>query len=121
MPTAPSCARPGSWASCSPGEPSRPAIRSPRSSRPVPRSPSNPSSGVSHRVEWVANDQSGQSFDHRRGVCDVIVLGVILLLLGLLLGVPILWTIGIVLVVVGLVLWLVGSAGHAVGGRRHYY
>jgi len=51
----------------------------------------------------------------------VIVLGVILLLLGLLLGVPILWTIGIVLVVVGLILWLVGSAGHAVGGRRHYY
>ncbi len=55
------------------------------------------------------------------GVCKVIVLGVILLLLGLLLSIPILWTIGLVLVVVGAILWIAGSAGHAVGGRRHYY
>ena len=51
----------------------------------------------------------------------MIVLGVILLLLGLLLSVPILWAIGLVLVVIGAILWVAGSAGHAMGGRRHYY
>jgi len=51
----------------------------------------------------------------------MIILGVILLLLGLLLGVPILWTIGIILVVIGVVLFLLGAAGREVGGRRHYY
>jgi hypothetical protein len=51
----------------------------------------------------------------------MIILGVICLILGLLLGVPILWTIGVILVVIGLVLALLGMAGHAVGGRAHYY
>ncbi len=51
----------------------------------------------------------------------MIVAGIVLLLLGLLLGVGILYTIGIVLIVVGAVLWIVGSTGRAVGGRRHYY
>jgi hypothetical protein len=30
-------------------------------------------------------------------------------------------TIGVILIVIGLVLELMGMAGHAVGGRRHYY
>jgi hypothetical protein len=51
----------------------------------------------------------------------VIILGVILLLVGLLLHVPVLWTIGVVVVLVGAVLWVVGAAGHEVAGRRHYY
>lgn len=51
----------------------------------------------------------------------MIVLGIILLLIGALLSVPILWTIGIVLVVVGAVLWILGSTGRAVGGRPHYW
>jgi hypothetical protein len=51
----------------------------------------------------------------------MIVLGLILLLLGLLLGIGILYTIGIVLIVVGAVLWLLGSMDRAVGGRRHYW
>ena len=51
----------------------------------------------------------------------LIVAGIVLLLLGLLLGVGILYTIGIVLIVIGAVLWIVGSTGRAVGGRRHYY
>jgi hypothetical protein len=51
----------------------------------------------------------------------LIVAGVILLLLGLLLGVGILYTIGIILIIVGAVLWIVGSTGRAVGGRRRYY
>jgi hypothetical protein len=51
----------------------------------------------------------------------MIVAGIILVLLGYLLGVSILWTLGIILVVVGLVLALMGGAGRAVGGRRHYF
>ena len=51
----------------------------------------------------------------------MIVAGLVLLLLGLLLGIGILYTIGIILIVVGAVLWLVGSTGRAVGGRRHYW
>ncbi|MEU0674676.1 MULTISPECIES: DUF6131 family protein [unclassified Streptomyces] len=51
----------------------------------------------------------------------MIVLGIILLIVGFVTGVSILWTIGIILAVIGLVLWVLGAAGHAVGGRRHYW
>lgn len=51
----------------------------------------------------------------------MIILGVVLLIAGFLLAIPILWTLGVILVVVGLVLWVLSSMGHAVGGRRHYY
>lgn len=51
----------------------------------------------------------------------VIILGIILLIVGFVFGIPILWTIGIVVLVIGLILMLLGSTGRAVGGRRHYY
>ncbi len=51
----------------------------------------------------------------------MIVFGIVLLIAGFLLAIPILWTLGVILVVVGLILWVLGSMGHAVGGRRHYY
>ncbi|GAA4079121.1 MULTISPECIES: DUF6131 family protein [Streptomyces] len=51
----------------------------------------------------------------------MIVLGIILLVVGFVAGISILWTIGIILLVVGAILWLLGSVGHAVGGRRHYW
>ena len=51
----------------------------------------------------------------------MIILGIICLIAGFLLGLPFLWTIGIILVVVGLILAVLGAVGHAVGGRRHYY
>ncbi|MEU8579169.1 DUF6131 family protein [Streptomyces sp. L500] len=51
----------------------------------------------------------------------MIILGVILLIVGFVLGLHILWTIGIILLVIGLILWVLGAAGHAVGGRRHYW
>ncbi|MFC4608375.1 DUF6131 family protein [Streptomyces maoxianensis] len=51
----------------------------------------------------------------------MIILGVILLIIGLLAGIGILWTIGIILVAIGVVLWILGALGHAVGGRRHYW
>jgi hypothetical protein len=51
----------------------------------------------------------------------MIILGVILLVLGLLLNVGILWILGLVLIVIGAVLWVAGSAGHEIAGRRHYW
>jgi hypothetical protein len=51
----------------------------------------------------------------------MLTVGLILMLIGFLLGIPILWTIGVVLAVVGAVLWILGAAGREIGGRRHYY
>jgi len=51
----------------------------------------------------------------------MIVLGVILLIVGFLLGIPILWTIGIVLAVIGAVLAILGGTGRRVGGRAHWF
>ncbi|MEU5537489.1 DUF6131 family protein [Streptomyces sp. NPDC020362] len=51
----------------------------------------------------------------------MIALGIILLVVGFVLNIGILWTIGIILLLIGAVLFLLGSLGHAVGGRRHYW
>jgi len=51
----------------------------------------------------------------------MIILGIVLLLLGLLLDIPILTTIGIVLAVIGAALYLMGSFGRPIAGRRHYW
>jgi hypothetical protein len=51
----------------------------------------------------------------------VIILGIALLVIGFILTIPILWSIGIVVLVVGLILALLGATGRAVGGRRHYW
>jgi hypothetical protein len=51
----------------------------------------------------------------------MIILGIILLIVGFVAKIAILWTIGIVILVIGLILVLLGSVGHAVGGRRHYF
>jgi Family of unknown function (DUF6131) len=51
----------------------------------------------------------------------MIILGIILLIIGFVASIPILWTIGIIVLVIGLVLALLGMSGRAVGGRRHYY
>jgi len=48
-------------------------------------------------------------------------LGVILLIVGYILNVAVLQTIGVVLLVIGAVLWILGSVGRPVGGRRHWY
>ena len=49
----------------------------------------------------------------------MLILGIILMILGFVFGVPILWTIGIILAVIGAVLWLADGAG-ARWGRRWY-
>ena len=51
----------------------------------------------------------------------MITLGIIFLIIGLLTGIAIVWSIGVLLVVVGAILWILGAIGHQVGGRRHYY
>jgi Family of unknown function (DUF6131) len=51
----------------------------------------------------------------------MIALGIILLIIGFIAKIAILWTLGIILLVIGAVLFLLGSMGRAVGGRRHYY
>ena len=53
--------------------------------------------------------------------CPMIILGIILMILGFVLGVSLLWILGLVLVAVGAILWIAGSMGNAVGGRRHYW
>jgi hypothetical protein len=51
----------------------------------------------------------------------MILLGLLLLVLGIVLGIGILYTLGIVLIVIGAVLWIMGSMQRGVGGRRHYW
>jgi Family of unknown function (DUF6131) len=59
----------------------------------------------------------------------MIIFGIVLIVLGLLLPalVPtfafahLLVVVGVILLIVGAVLAILGSAGRAVGGRRHYY
>ena len=51
----------------------------------------------------------------------MIILGIILLVLGFVLKIAILWSIGILVLVVGLILVLLGAVGRGVGGRWHYW
>jgi len=51
----------------------------------------------------------------------MIIFGVVLLVLGALLNISILWTLGIIFVVIGAVLYLAGAFGHAIGPRPHYW
>ena len=56
---------------------------------------------------------------HRRS--HMISLGIVLLLVNLLVGLPVLNTLGLILIIVGVVLVLLGSTGRALGGRKHYW
>ena len=51
----------------------------------------------------------------------MIVLGIILLVLGYVLPVPLLATIGWILVVIGVVLFILGAVGRPVAGRRVWF
>lgn len=51
----------------------------------------------------------------------MIVGGLILILLAYLFGIPLLYTIGAILVVAGAILWILGAAGRAIGPRTHYW
>jgi hypothetical protein len=51
----------------------------------------------------------------------MIILGIILLVVGYLLPLPILITIGWILVVIGAILWILGAVGRPVAGRRYWF
>ncbi|NUT33190.1 MAG: hypothetical protein HOV79_08960 [Hamadaea sp.] len=51
----------------------------------------------------------------------MIIVGIVLLLLGWLLDIGILQTLGIIVLVIGAVLYLLGAVGRPVLGRRHYW
>lgn len=51
----------------------------------------------------------------------MIIVGIILLIIGFIAKIPILWSIGIVVLVIGLILLLLGAVGREVGGRKHYF
>ena len=51
----------------------------------------------------------------------MIVFGLILLIIGFVLKVGILWSLGLIIMLIGLVFWVLGAMGHAVGGRKHYF
>ena len=48
-------------------------------------------------------------------------LGILLIIVGAVLNIPIIYSIGVILAIVGAVLWVLGSMGRAVGGRQHYW
>jgi hypothetical protein len=51
----------------------------------------------------------------------VIVLGIILVVIGYFAVIPILETLGGILVLVGVVLWILGAVGRPVGGRKVWF
>src|SRR4051794_31000433 len=50
----------------------------------------------------------------------MLIIGLVLLLLGIFLSIPVLYTIGIILLVVGAVFWILGSVGRPIGGRKYW-
>lgn len=51
----------------------------------------------------------------------MIALGLILLIVGYLIGLGVLVTIGYILLAVGLILLILGGLGHPVGGRQYWF
>jgi len=51
----------------------------------------------------------------------MLIVGIICLVLGFILAIPVLWTIGIILTVIGVILWILGAMDRTVLGRRYWY
>ncbi len=51
----------------------------------------------------------------------MITVGIVLLLIGFLLKISILWSLGLIVLVIGLVLLVLGQIGRPVGNRSHYW
>ena len=51
----------------------------------------------------------------------MIVTGIMLLVIGVLARIGIVWTTGFVVLILGLIALLLGTTGHGIGGRRHYF
>jgi ABC-type multidrug transport system fused ATPase/permease subunit len=70
---------------------------------------------------WMPTRGQARSLANNLQGANVIILGIILLIIGFLAKIAIVWTVGIIVLIVGAILALLGMAGHAVGGRRHYF
>jgi hypothetical protein len=80
------------------------------------------SGGAESRFQDASLNNSCNDLFNRSKGANVIVLGLILLILGLVIGgLHILFVLGVILLVVGVVLALLGGMGRAVGGRKHWY
>jgi hypothetical protein len=51
----------------------------------------------------------------------MVITGLALLIIGFILSVPALWAVGVGIAAIGVVLAFIGSTGHSVGGRAHWY
>jgi hypothetical protein len=51
----------------------------------------------------------------------MIILGVILVIIGAVLSIGILYTLGAILAIIGVVFWILGAIDRPVAGRRYYY
>ena len=70
---------------------------------------------------FVAATLTAWNLNHLKEAACLPVFAERMAVVGFILAIPILWTIGIILLVVGLIFELLGATGRAVGGRRHYY
>jgi hypothetical protein len=50
----------------------------------------------------------------------VVIVGLILIIVGWLVPIPLLVTLGLILLIIGVILWFLGTIGHPVG-RAHYW
>lgn len=51
----------------------------------------------------------------------MLIIGLVLLVLGIVVHIPLLLWLGVLLLIIGAVFELLGASGRAVGGRRHYW
>jgi len=80
-----------------------------------------------HAARHSPADRRRPAFEHglrassREGGDIVIAVGIILLIIGIVAKIGIVWTAGFVILVLGLIALLLGTTGHGIGGRRHYF
>jgi hypothetical protein len=80
--------------------------------------------GIDGYPRWVGSTLPAHAEEpptQREMEPQMIILGVVLLVVGFVVGIPVLVTIGGILLVIGVILWILGTMGRAVGGRKHYY
>jgi uncharacterized membrane protein HdeD (DUF308 family) len=61
--------------------------------------------------------------DHwpRRFRLGTVILGIVPVVVGYLSALPLIWSIGVIVLLIGVVCLTFGATGHAVGGRRHIF
>ena len=76
---------------------------------------------MSRGTAGIINPSLDRAAHARWKEAQLIILGIVLVVIGLVAAIPILETIGGILIVVGVILWVLGSMGRAIGGSKHYY